>query len=111
VRPRAPILLRDVERELQRARSARRLLPWVVVSAAGAGLLGRAASGEWRAAAVLGAFGILLFAFVAATAVARCPACGGSLLRRGERPGPAGSPSPVEAERARRCPRCQAPFE
>jgi hypothetical protein len=103
--------MRDVELELQRARAARRLLPWVLVSAAALGLLAFVAGGGWKAVIAAGIFGILLLVFVGSAAVARCPACGGSLLRRGERPGPAGSPSPVEAERARQCPRCGVRFE
>lgn len=102
---------RDVEAELQRARGARRLLPWVAVTAVGGALLAAVAGATLKAALVVLVPGIALGLLVLAAAIPRCPACGESLLRRGERPGPASRPRPVEAERARRCPRCHAAFE
>jgi hypothetical protein len=101
---------REVERELARARSARRVLPF----AAGSALLLAALAGwatlSWRPAILLLAPGALFALFAAAAAVPRCPCCGRSLWGRGERPGPAGSPRLTRVERDRRCPRCGEPF-
>jgi len=101
---------REVERELARARGARRLLPWALVTAAGGGLLGIAAGGGARGAAVLVALGLFFALFLWTTSVARCPACGAP-LRKDERPGPRGGMGPAAAERVESCPRCRTHFE
>jgi rubredoxin len=101
----------SVERELQRARAARRALLFVALAAAGAVLLVGVATGSARAAAGMLVPGAALAVFVAALGVPRCPRCGGSLFRRGERPGSAGRPRQVEVERTRRCPRCGAALD
>jgi len=100
----------QVARELQRARGARRLVPW----AAGSALLGWAfvsyAAHSPRAGLPLLAAGLLLALFIAGMAYPRCPACGRSLWRRGERPGPPTAPRPTRVESERRCPRCGEAF-
>jgi hypothetical protein len=73
---------RQVEQERARARGARRLIPWVVGSAASAGVLVWVAGGGWRGALTIGALGLLFGALVLAFSVARCPRCG-TLLPRG----------------------------
>ena len=102
---------RHVQRELQRSRAARRLWPFLLVSAAAAAALVGLVSGSLEAGLAVLAPGALLFAFLVLTSIPRCPACGGNLWRRGERPGPAGSPRPTQVERERRCPRCARAFE
>jgi hypothetical protein len=118
VLPRSPVSnvrvshsFRHVQRELQRARAARRLAPWAAGTALVAAALVAFAGGGARGALVALALGGLLVAFVAVAAVPRCPGCGGGLWERGERPGPAGAPAPTRVERTRRCPRCGATFE
>jgi len=105
-----PARFRQVEQELQRARAARRLAPWAAGSALVAAALVGLVAGSLRAALAILAPGAVLLLFVLALAVPRCPGCGGSLWRRGERPGPAGKPRPTEVERTRRCPRCGHAF-
>jgi DNA-directed RNA polymerase subunit RPC12/RpoP len=105
-----PVGWRQVEQELQRARAARRLVPYAAGSALAAAALVGFVAGSPRAALAILAPGALLLLFVLAAAVPRCPECGRSLWRRGERPGPAGAPRPTEAERSRRCPRCGHAF-
>jgi hypothetical protein len=105
------ILFSQVERELQRARAARRYLPWVLSTALGvAGLAGIAARNV-RAAAGMFVPGLAFGLFVLLLVVPRCPSCGASLWRRGERPGPPSRPNPTEVERSRRCPSCGITFE
>jgi len=99
-----------VFREMQRARAARRLLPWAAASAAAGWAFLSFASRDPRGGLPLLAAGGLLTLVVAALAVPRCPSCGGRLWRRGERPGPPTAPRPTQAERDRRCPRCGAAF-
>ena len=99
-----------VERELQRARGARRAFPFVAAAAAGAVLLAIFAGAGASGALVLLAPAAVLALLVWTFSRPRCPSCGGSLWRRGERPGSAGKPRPTEVERARRCPRCGAAF-
>ena len=91
-----PVPRAAVERELARARGARRLLPWAALSAVAGGALGLFAGGGLRAAGVLFLVGLLFAGFLWTTATPRCPACGGALARRGDTPGA--------------CPRCHAPF-
>jgi hypothetical protein len=105
-----PARFRQVEQELQRARAARRLVPYAAGSALIAAALVGLVAGSARAALTMLAPGALLLVFVLALAVPRCPGCGRSLWRRGERPGPAGRPRPTEVERTRRCPRCGEAF-
>ena len=107
--PRTVTRLRDVERELARARGARRLLPWALATAVGGGLLPLAAGGGLRAGAVVAAVGLLFVLFLWASSIARCPACGGALGRR--RPDPQGQAGPAGVERFERCPRCRTRFE
>jgi len=101
---------RHVERELQRSRAARRLWPFLGLSAVAAAALVGLVSGSLQAGVAVLAPGALLLAFLALTSIPRCPACGGNLWRRGERPGPAGAPRPTQVERERRCPRCGKGF-
>lgn len=100
-----------VERELQRARSARRYLPWVLSTAIGAAALAGAASRSLKAAGGMLLPGLAFGLFVLTLVVPRCPACGASLWRRGERPGSAAKPKPTEVERTRRCPACGVTFD
>lgn len=100
-----------VERELQRARGARRALVFVAAAVAGAAALVGVASASLRGAALMLLPGALLAALVWVLGVPRCPECGASLLGRGERPGSAARPRTVDVERTRRCPRCSARFE
>jgi hypothetical protein len=94
----------QVERELARARGARRVLPWAVATAAGGGLIAFMAGGGLRAAVVVAAIGLLFAAFAWTTSIARCPACGAPLVRN--RPSPNGAgPAVVES-----CPRCRTRF-
>ncbi|HEX9306365.1 MAG TPA: hypothetical protein VF894_02665 [Anaeromyxobacter sp.] len=101
--------LRDVERELARARGARRLLPWAFVTAAGGGLLALAAGGGARGAAALAAVGLVFALFLWTTSVPRCPVCGAP-LRKDARPGPKGA-GPAAMVRVESCPRCRTRFE
>lgn len=105
-----PARWRQVEQELQRARAARRLAPWAAGSALAAAALVALVAGSARAGLSVLAPGALFLAFVLAAALPRCPGCGGSLWRRGERPGPAGKPRQTGVERDRRCPRCGQAF-
>lgn len=105
-----PIRFSDVERELQRARAARRYLPWVLTTALAAAAIAGIAARDLRAAAGMFVPGLAFGLFVLTLVVPRCPACGSSLWRRGERPGPASKPTPTEVERTRRCPSCGVAF-
>jgi len=105
-----PILFSQVQRELQRARAARRYLPWVATTAVGVAALAGIAARELRAAAGMLVPGLAFGLFVALLVVPRCPSCGSSLWRRGERPGPPSKPNPTEVERTRRCPACGTTF-
>lgn len=80
-----PATSRDVERELARARGARRLLPWALLTALAAGSLAFAAGGGLRGGATIAAVGLLFTLFVWTTSIARCPGCG-ARLRASERP-------------------------
>jgi hypothetical protein len=105
-----PTPFSDVEKELQRARAARRYLPWVLTTALGAAaMVGIAARDPW-AALRMAVPGLGIGLFVIVLVVPRCPACGASLWRRGERPGPPSRPNPTEVEKTRRCPRCGVTF-
>jgi hypothetical protein len=90
----------DVDRELARALSARRLLPWTFLSALGGGAIGWVAGGGPRAGAAIAAAGLLFVLFLWTTAIARCPACGTPLKRAGAAGGRPGS-----------CPSCQTRFD
>lgn len=92
----APVSRADVDRELARARGARRLVPWAVLSALAGGAIGFAAGGGLRGAAALFLLGLLFTAFLWTTSTARCPACGAPLPRSGARLGT--------------CPRCRVPY-
>jgi hypothetical protein len=74
-----------VERELARARGARKMLPWTALTAVGGAAIGWVAGGGARGAAALFAVGLVFAAFLWTTAVARCPACGARLPRGGGR--------------------------
>lgn len=100
----------DVERELARARGARRLLPWTLATAVGGGLLALAAGGGPRAAATLAAVGLLFALFLWSMSAARCPACG-ARLRETKRPGPQKGTGPAGVEAPASCPRCRARFD
>lgn len=92
-----PLPRAAVERELARARGARRLLPWAMLSALAGAAIGLVAGGGPRAAGALFLLGSLFAAFLFATSTPRCPACGAPLPRRGPAP--------------RSCPRCRAPYD
>ncbi len=93
-----PPVRRDaLDRELSRARSARRMLPWAALTAVGGAAIGLVAGGGAKAAAVLFALGLGFALFVWATAIPRCPACGGRL--------------PAGRARLDACPACRARFE
>jgi hypothetical protein len=100
---------RDVAKEIARARSARRLLPWAIVTAAGGGAIAFAAGGGARGAVVASAVGLLFALFLLATAVARCPACGGR-LPDARRPGPKRASGPAGVDAPASCPRCRTRF-
>lgn len=108
--PRPALPWRQVERELQRSRAARRLWPFLLSSAVAAAALVGLVSGSPRAGLTVLVPGALLFGFLFLTSIPRCPACAGNLWRPGERPGPASAPRPTQVERERRCPRCGAAF-
>ncbi len=101
----------QIERELQRARSVRRYMPWVFTTALGAAALAGIAARDLRAAVAMFVPGLGFGLFALALIVPRCPACGSSLWRRGERPGAASKPNLTEVERTHRCPSCGAAFD
>jgi hypothetical protein len=86
-----------VDRELARARGARRMLPWAALTGVGGGAIGLAAGGGAKGAAVLFALGLVFALFLWTTSVARCPACGARL--------------PAGRARLDACPACRARFE
>jgi hypothetical protein len=91
-------LRRDaVDRELSRARGARKMLPWTALTAVGGAALGFVAGGGAKGAAVLFALGLVFALFLWTTSVPRCPGCGTRL-------------PPGEA-RLESCPGCRARFE
>ena len=108
--PAGPPRWEHVHRELQRARAARRLVPWAFGSALLSGAFVSWAARSWEAGFPLLAAGLALGLVVWALSRPRCPACGTVLWRRGERPGPPTAPVPVEVERTRRCHRCGVAF-
>jgi hypothetical protein len=94
---RRPVSRKDVDQELARARGARRLLPWAVVTALAGAALGYAAGGGARGAAALFALGLVFALFLWVTSIPRCPACGARL--------------PAARGRLEACPRCRVTFE
>lgn len=86
-----------VDRELARARAARRMLPWAALTAVGGAALALSAGGGAKGAAALFAAGLVFALFVWTTSVPRCPACGARL--------------PVGRARLEACPSCRARFE
>lgn len=105
-----PARFSQVVSELQRARAARRYLPWVVSTGVGAAALVGVAARDLKAAAGMLIPGLAFGLFVALLIVPRCPSCGASLWRRGERPGPPSKPNLTEVEKTRRCPACGVTF-
>jgi hypothetical protein len=95
-----------VRRELQRARGARRLVPWAVLSAFLGWSFVSVAARNLRAGLPLLGGGLLFALVIRALAVPHCRACGKNLWLRGERPGPPTAPVPTQVERDHRCPRC-----
>jgi tRNA(Ile2) C34 agmatinyltransferase TiaS len=93
----ATVSRQAVERELSRARGARRMLPWAVVTALGGAAIGVVAGGGAKGAAVLFAVGLVFALFLWTTAVPRCPSCGARL--------------PAGRARLEACPGCGARFE
>lgn len=91
-----PVARAAVERELARARGARRLVPWAALSAVAGALIGLAAGGGLRAAGALLLTGLLFALFLWTTSTARCPSCGAGLQAKGAAPDA--------------CPRCRTPF-
>jgi hypothetical protein len=86
----------SLDRELARARGARRLLPWSILSAAGGGAIGLAAGGGLRAAGAISGLLLVFALFLWVTSIARCPACGERL--------------PAGRGRLEACPGCRARF-
>ncbi len=86
-----------VERELARARGARKMLPWSALTAVGGAAIGFAAGGGVRGAAALFAVGLVFALFLWTTSVPRCPACGTRL--------------PTSRARLEACPGCRARFD
>ena len=105
-----PFRFDQVERELQRARAARRYLPWILSTALGAAAIAAAATRSLSSGAGMLVPGLAFGLFMVLLVTPRCPSCGASLWRRGERPGSAGKPNPTEVERTRRCPSCGVTF-
>lgn len=95
---RQPVSGAQVERELARARGARRLLPWAVLGALGGAAIGLAAGGGLRGAGTLFVLGLLFALFLWVTSIPRCPACGARLR------------APSGAGRLESCPRCRARY-
>ncbi|HEX9052506.1 MAG TPA: hypothetical protein VF841_18410 [Anaeromyxobacter sp.] len=93
----APVRRDAVDRELSRARSARKMLPWTALTAVGGAAIGLAAGGGARAAGALFALGLAFALFLWTTAVPRCPGCGSRL--------------PAGRARLDSCPSCRARFE
>ncbi|HET8725565.1 MAG TPA: hypothetical protein VFM53_15305 [Anaeromyxobacteraceae bacterium] len=107
-RPPPPSRWEGVRRELQRARGARRMIPWALLSAA-LGFAAMAWAGRsWRAGLPLLVGGLLFALVIRQLAIPHCPDCGKGLWLRGERPGPPTAPVPTQVERDRKCPRCGA---
>jgi hypothetical protein len=100
-----------VRKELQRARGARRLVPWALLSAVLGWSLIAVAARSGRAGLPLLAGGLLFALVIRALAIPHCPACGKNLWLRGERPGPPTAPVPTQVERDHRCPRCKADLD
>jgi hypothetical protein len=96
---------RDLDRELARAHGARRLLPWVLVSAAGAGAIPWIAGGGPKAGAAVAALGLVFALIVWVSSVARCPACGAPLPRGSYRGAGAAAGRPES------CPSCRTRFD
>lgn len=94
-----------MDRELARARGARRLLPWVLVSSLGAGAIAWVAGGGLRGGAAVAALGIVFAVIVWTTSIARCPSCGAPLRRGTYRGGGEG------ADRPESCPSCRTRFD
>jgi hypothetical protein len=94
-----------VTRERVRAAAARKVLPWVVVSAVGAAALVKVAGASWGGAAGVFGAGLLVALFIATLSVARCPECGRKLEKKLPRTGaePAAASGGVK-----RCARCGA---
>ncbi len=86
-----------VDRELARARGARKMLPWAALTAVGGAALGLVAGGGARGAGALFALGLVFALFLWTTAVPRCPACGARL--------------PTSRARLEACPGCRARFD
>ncbi len=93
----APVRREAVDRELSRARGARKMLPWTALTAVGGAALGLVAGGGARGAAALFALGLVFALFLWTTSVPRCPACGSRL--------------PASRARLESCPGCRARFE
>ncbi len=92
-----PVRRDAVERELARARGARKMLPWTALTAVGGAAIGFAAGGGVRGAAALFAVGLVFALFLWTTSFPRCPACGTRL--------------PVGRARLEACPGCRARFD
>jgi hypothetical protein len=93
----APVRRDAVDRELSRARSARKMLPWTALTAVGGAALGLVAGGGAKGAAALFALGLVFALFLWTTAVPRCPACGTRL--------------PSGRARLESCPGCRVRFD
>jgi hypothetical protein len=93
----APVRREAVERELSRARGARKMIPWAALTAVGGAALGLVAGGGAKGAATLFALGLVFALFLWTTSAPRCPGCGARL--------------PSGRARLESCPGCRARFE
>ncbi len=109
--PGTPPRWEPVRRELQRARGARRLVPWTFLSGVLAAAFVSYAARSWRAGWPLFAAGLVLTLLVVALSIPHCPSCGRNLWKKGESPGPPTAPRPTDVETRRRCPHCGTSFE
>jgi hypothetical protein len=95
----------DLDRELARAHGARRLLPWVLLTALGAGAIPWAAGGGLKAGAAVAALALVFVAIVWLSSIARCPACGAPIPRGTYRGTGTGEGRPEN------CPSCRTRFD
>ena len=95
----------DLDRELARAHGARRLLPWVLVTALAAGAIPWIAGGGPKAGAAVAALALVFLVIVWMSSIARCPACGAPI--------PRGTYRGTGASRGRpeSCPSCRTRFD
>jgi hypothetical protein len=105
-----PLSRKYLDREIARARSATRVLPWSAGSALAGGVLVWVAGGGLKGGLAATAVGLLFTAYLWFSSAARCPACGERLPSARKGPGPRQA-GPADAERIQSCPRCRTRFE